>query len=359
MPRLLPGAPLAAALALALAPALSGCATVAYVAQAAQGQLDLASAARPLDRVLADPDTSARTAALLREIAPIKRYGERHGLRSTSSYASYAEVDGPAVVWVVSASAPLAFRSRWWRFPFVGPINYLGWFDRGDADGHADRLRAAGWDADVRGAVAYSTLGWFSDPVLSTMIPDGDDALGELASTVLHESVHATIYLPGATELNESLAEVAGERLACGYLTERTGPGSPEVLGFRDAQRRGRARADALARARARLEAIYASSAPRDRKLADKARVLEALEAEVGARRHLNNASLIQAKTYDGSAKEVLQLLAACGEDWPRVFRVIGAWASDPRAATPDARAAVAGLARAGCPAPGGAVAGR
>jgi predicted aminopeptidase len=343
---------LAPTLALALAAPLSGCATVGYVAQAAQGQLELATTARSIDHVVADPDTPPRTAALLREIAPIKAYGERHGLTPTTSYRTYVELDRPAVVWVVNAAAPLSFESRWWTFPFVGRINYLGWFDRGDAEEHADRLRAAGWDADVRGASAYSTLGWFSDPVLSSMIPDGDDALGELASTVLHESVHATVYLPGATELNESLAEVVGNRLAWGYLVERGGPGSREARAFVEDRRSSEARSRALTRAREKLEKVYASAMSPARKRIEKELVIAALEAEIGAKRRLNNATLVQAKTYDGSAEAIEALVVACGGDVPRLMRVVGAWAKTAKATTPDARAAVEGLTRAGCPEP-------
>lgn len=339
----------ARALALVALAGTCGCASVAYVAQAAQGQLELAAAARPIDRVLADPETPPRTAALLREIAPIKRYGERQGLRPGSSYTSFAEVDGPAVVWVVSASAPLAFRSRWWWFPIVGSMSYLGWFERGDADEHAARLRGAGWDADVRGATAYSTLGWFSDPVLSTMLSDDEDALGELASTVLHESVHATFYLRGAPELNESLAELVGEALAEGYLDERAGPTSPDKLSFALHRRARRERDEAMQRTYALLETLYASRLPSGQKRARKAAALEALEVEIDSIRPLNNASLIQAKAYVGAAAELETLFAACGRAWPRVFGVLGAWARTRPDGEQDGRAALLRLARGGC----------
>lgn len=339
----------APAVALVVLGGTSGCASFAYVAQAAQGQLELAEAARPIDSVLTDPETPPRTAALLREVEPIKRYGERQGLRPGSSYTTFAEVDGPAVVWVVSASAPLAFRSRWWWFPIVGSMSYLGWFERGDADEHAERLRAAGWDADVGGATAYSTLGWFSDPVLSTMLSDDDDALGELASTVLHESAHATFYLRGAPELNESLAELVGDTLAEGYLDERAGPTSPDTLSFVRHRRGRRERDEAKQRTYALLEALYASPLPTAQKLAKKAALLEALEAEIGATRPLNNASLIQAKTYVGAAMELETLFAACGRAWPRVFGALGAWARTRPDGEEDPRAALLRLAHEGC----------
>src|SRR5205814_2292022 len=100
----------------------------------------------------------------------------------------------PVAVWVVSACEPLRFHSKEWGFLFVGSFPYLGWFDLENARRFRDELRAEGWDADLRGAAAYSTLGYFRDAVLSSMIPEGDEALGELVNVVLHESVHATLY---------------------------------------------------------------------------------------------------------------------------------------------------------------------
>ena len=169
---------------------------------------------------------------LLAEVPTIKRFAERHGLRPTSSYAKYAEVPRSAIVWVVSASTPLSFQPRTWTFPIVGSVPYLGWFDEAEARDFADDLRSQGYDVDLRGAQAYSTLGWFDDPILSTMLGSGDEAVGDLANVVLHESVHATYYLPGQSPLNESVADFLGDRLATAYLRERTGENSDELRAY-------------------------------------------------------------------------------------------------------------------------------
>src|SRR6185312_14274837 len=110
------------------------------------------------------------------------------------------------------------FRSKTWWFPIVGRVPYLGWFDRDDAHDFADELHREGWDSDVGAADAYSTLGWFDDPVLSTMIAGGDEAVGELVNVILHESVHATLYVDGQTRFNESLAEFVAGKLTTVYL---------------------------------------------------------------------------------------------------------------------------------------------
>src|SRR6185369_14443629 len=109
-------------------------------------------------------------------------------------------------------------------------------------------------------AGAYSTLGWLEDPVLSTMIPEGDEALGELANVVLHESLHATLYLKEQTRLNESLASFVGDELAMAYLDERVGSSSIEKTSYIESQQRGEARARVLHGAYVRLSRLYAST---------------------------------------------------------------------------------------------------
>ncbi len=195
---------------------LSGCTTGRYLAQAGCGQIDLMLRARDLDRAVADPHVPARIRGLLAQVGAIKKFGERHSLRPTGNYHRYVELDRPVVVWVVQASDPLRFHSKTWWFPIVGRVPYLGWFERDAAYDFARELREEGLDVDVGGAEAYSTLGWFDDPVLSTMISDGDEAIGELADVVLHESVHATLYVDGQTRFNESLAEFTSDRLTSG-----------------------------------------------------------------------------------------------------------------------------------------------
>ncbi|AUX46289.1 hypothetical protein SOCE26_077940 [Sorangium cellulosum] len=308
----------AALLALALISLLSACTQVRYVAQASLGQLSMAWRAEPLKDAASDARRPWRTRALLREVPHIKRFGERHGLTPTGNYRTYVELDRPAAVWVVSACEPLRFRSKTWSFPIVGTVPYLGWFDLDDARAFAAPLKAAGWDVDVRPAGAYSTLGWLEDPVLSTMIDDGDEALGELANVVLHESLHATLYLKGQTRLNESLANFVGNELAKVYLDERVGPSSVEKTSYLRGQERSEARVRALHAAYVELNRLYSSPAPDAEKRAEKQAVLARLAAKIGARRPLNNAALVQFRVYNSGAPELSALLATCGGSWPR-----------------------------------------
>ncbi|MBI2712508.1 MAG: aminopeptidase, partial [Bdellovibrio sp.] len=173
----------------------SGCgAHVRYLAQASYGQFVLLNRARPIAEVLQDERTPLRVRNLLKEIDPVKSFGEAQGLRPTHNYTEYVKLDRDAAVWVVSACEKLKFESKEWNFPIAGAFPYLGWFDLQTAQEFAEELRKEGWDVDLRGAQAYSTLGWFRDSVLSTMIPPGEGALSSLVNVVLHESVHATLY---------------------------------------------------------------------------------------------------------------------------------------------------------------------
>ena len=173
---------------------LGACAVPGYRLQAVRGQLDLLERRRPLSTLMQDPKTPPKLRAWLIEVGRIKEYALTQGLRANSIYRHYAQLDREAAVWVVTASAPLKFEAKTWRFLFGGSFSYLGWFDRDDAHAFARKLEEEGLDVHVRGASAYSTLGWFDDPILSTMIAPGPSRYGRLANTVLHESLHATLH---------------------------------------------------------------------------------------------------------------------------------------------------------------------
>jgi predicted aminopeptidase len=308
---------------LALALLLSGCATLDYLAQAGAGQDDLVSRSRDIDMLLRDKRLTPRTRRLVAEIAEVKSYGERHGLKPTKNYTKYARLDRPAAVWIVSACEPLRFRSKVWSFPIVGTFTYLGWFHLDQANEAADALRREGWDADVRPAGAYSTAGFFDDPLLSTMIGRGDDARGHLVNTVFHESMHATFFVHGQSRLNESVANFVGDKLADQYMGEVAGEESKETRAYRASEARGAEREALMHAAYEELEALYASPRPREEKLAEKARIISRLESQVHASRHLTNAALVQFKTYHSGEKELEAIFAACEKDATRFIRVM------------------------------------
>ena len=272
----------------------AGCLPVRYVTQAAAGQEDLNRRGISIHEVVEGGHLDKRTRELLAHVAPIKAFGERYGLKRTANYERYVWINRPAVVWVVSACHPLAFRPRAWKFPIVGSITYTGWFDRGEAKAYAEELARGGWDVDLRPSQAYSTLGWFDDPILSTMISEGEEALGDLADVVLHETLHATFYVPGQSTLNESVASFFGDELAAKYLDEARGPGSAEKASFVEMRARGQRRGQVMKSAYEQLAALYKSNGSRADKLAEKKRITDNLRATLHMKRAVTNATLIQ-----------------------------------------------------------------
>lgn len=308
-----------------LALACGGCFSTRYVAQAAWGQLELLGYSRSVSDVLDDPSTSARTAALLEESRAILAFAARHGLASRGNYRRYVDLGRDQLVWFVTASKPLAFEPKVWRFPVAGSFPYLGWFEREEAQRFVARLARDGWDVYMRPVRAYSTGGWFRDPIVATMFTRGDDAVAELANVLLHELTHANVLVRDQAVLNESVASFVGDALTDGYLAERFGRDSAELAAYRAALAEENARGARLARAYAELAALYKTSAPADEKRAGKERVTAALQQELNLVHRPNNASLQGFKTYNSGRESLPALFAACDGSWPRFLDAVRA----------------------------------
>jgi predicted aminopeptidase len=307
----------------ALLASTASCTSVAYVFQAAEGQCDISCRARPLEDVLRDEDTDPEVKALLAHVPAIKRFAEDNGLEPTPSYAEYVDLERDAAVYVVSACHPLAFEPMHWDFPIVGSVPYLGWFDLLDAKRFAADLAAEGWDVDLRGASAYSTLGWFDDPILSSMIDTGEGGLADLANTVLHESAHATLYVSSQSYFNESLANFVGDELTMAYLKKDQRVGAAQASAWREGERIGELRAERFHRAYLDLERLYSSDLGVEAKLAKKSQYLAELRAELSFGRPITNATLVGFKTYNTGDADFASLLSACGGDWRRFWSAV------------------------------------
>jgi len=292
----------------------SGCLYTTYVSQAAKGQFDLLGKAKPLNEVINDPETPLRTALLLAEIPAIKAYGKSYGLKIRKNYEAYSALGRPAAVWFTAAADPVSFRSRKWCFPIVGCFAGLGWFDEDDAVKFKLSMEAKGYDAIVRPASAYSTGGWFPDPVLSTMLGGGDDAMPELANVILHESVHATVLVNDQPFFNESFASYVADALTDNWIRDRFGPGSPEDVAWTLGQALQLPRVARMLQAYKHLKAVYESKRTRDEKLAEKARLIDELVADLEIRKRPNNASLTEVRVYNGGAAPLLVAHRACGD---------------------------------------------
>ena len=200
---------LAAATLLVGATLLASCASLNYYSQAAQGQFSLLSDARPIDAWMADPHTAPRLRVRLETARQIRRYAVQElGLPDNDSYKNYAALSRPYVLWNVVATPELSLKPIQWCFPVAGCVNYRGYYSKADAQAYAAELRTAGNDVEVGGVTAYSTLGWFNDPLISTFINYPD---AELARLIFHELAHQVVYVAGDSQFNESFASAVEE----------------------------------------------------------------------------------------------------------------------------------------------------
>jgi predicted aminopeptidase len=195
-----------AALAIALIAILSG---GCYLLQSAQGQLALMSKREPIARVIDEPSTPAALRAQLKSVTAIRNFASRElGLPDNGSYRKYADIGRPYVVWNVVAAPELSVDPKQWCFPVVGCVAYRGYFVEKRARRFAAGLHAKGFDVVVGGVAAYSTLGHFDDPILSSMVNWNDV---ELASIIFHELTHQLLYVPNDASFNEALATTVAE----------------------------------------------------------------------------------------------------------------------------------------------------
>ncbi len=296
----------AAAAATVAALALAGC----YGLQAASGQLGLTARRRPIAAVIADPATQPALRAELAKVSGMRDFASRElGLPDNASYRGYVDVGPEAVVWNVFAAAEFSVEPRRWCFPVVGCVEYRGYFSAPRAQAYATRLRRAGYDVTVRGAAAYSTLGFFADPVLSTMLGWSD---AELAGIIFHELTHQLVYVPGDAPFDEALASLVEQEGVRRWLLAQ---GRVEDLAaFERARERQLAVSRLMLQARQRLAVLYATGGDPAALRAGKAGVFADLRQDYRQLRaswggyagydatfagDLNNASLLPFATYD------------------------------------------------------------
>jgi predicted aminopeptidase len=321
-----------------------GCADLRYAAQAARGQWQVVRAARPIAAVLADPATDPRIRARLRFVEELRQFaGETLQLPIGARYREYAALGREYVLWNVFAAPALALEPVPACYRFLGCFDYRGFFSRADAEAHAQILRAAGLDVYVGGVAAYSTLGWFDDPVLDGMLEFGD---AELAKVLFHELAHGDLYVRDDTAFNEGYATVVGDAGLARYLATL----APEAAApLAESERRDADFVRFLLDLRADFAAIYHAPLGDAEKLARK----QALQASIPARyarwksswadyagydafigAGLNNAHFAAIATYHDLVPSFSALLQRSGGDLGR-FRAraaaIAALAHGPR----------------------------
>jgi len=305
---------------------LTGCETTQYYAQAISGHLAVMQAARPIEAWLADPDTPRELRARLELARGIREFASRElGLPQNGSYTSYAELGRRYVTWNVYAAPVFSTEPKQECFPFTGCVSYRGFFSEADARSHAEKLNLAGNDVYTGGVPAYSTLGWFDDPLLSTFIRFPD---AQLARLLFHELAHQVAYAHGDTTFNESFAVAVEEEGVRRWL--RAQGRETEFAAFQAAQARRRELAARVEAMRQRLEALYQSDVAVEEKKRVKAQEFAALRAEYGSIVPVdpNNAFLVSIAVYTALVPSFERLLAESGGDLPAFYKRVQALAA-------------------------------
>jgi len=321
---------------------VSGCANVGYYFQSVGGQLDIWRRERPVEEVIADPAIPTALKERLERVLEIRAFASRElGLPDNASYRRYADLGRPYAVWIVFAAPEFSVQPLQSCFLIAGCVSYRGYFAREDAEQYSAGLAGEGYDVYTGGVPAYSTLGWFADPVLNTFIHYPDT---EIARLMFHELAHQVAYSRDDTVFNESFAVAVEQEGVRRWLARG---GDAEQLRQFDQRRRIRAEFSGLVRKyRERLDALYrtrlAQDAMRDRKraiLAELASEYRSLKAGWGEFTGYdswfagtpNNAQLASVAVYSQQVPAFEVLLAREGGSLARFYAVVQELAALPK----------------------------
>ncbi|GDY19420.1 aminopeptidase [Verrucomicrobiota bacterium] len=323
---------------------LAGCQTAAYYRQAAMGQWQILANREPIGELLAGEETPEKLKAQLRLVLSLREFAERElKLPVNGHYERYVDVGRPFVVWSVQATPELSLKPTTWWYPIVGRLKYRGYFAEADAREYAATL--AGQDVYVEGVRAYSTLGWFADPVLNTFVDHGEN---DLAQLLFHELAHQRLFVKGDTDFNEAFATAVGEEgvrrwlQAVGRAADwenyrealaRQGQFVRLVQGARERLRRVYAESEAgggatVARPKENVATVTERRAGKAEVIAQLRRDYEALKSTWGGYAGydrwfalpLNNARLNTVATYHDLVPGFHALLQACGGDLAKFY---------------------------------------
>lgn len=203
---------------------------VVYGIRQGYGQVKIVWQAKPIEEILNDhqfPDSLKQKLLLIEEV---RHYAiDSLGLKDTENYKTLFDQKGEELMWVVQACEPFALKPKLWDFPVVGSVPYKGFFAKQKAIDERATLEDDGYDVSIRNPGGWSTLGWFTDPILSDMLKRDD---GDLASLIIHEMVHATIFVKDDVDFNENLASFVGDTASYYFLASKFGRDSKEFLKY-------------------------------------------------------------------------------------------------------------------------------
>ncbi|WP_394688083.1 aminopeptidase [Hoeflea sp.] len=316
----------------ALAAVLSGCIGPGYYAQSLKGHLEILAARQSVDKLIEAPSTPKVLRAEMQSASAIRQFASDHlDLPDNASYRSYVDIKRNYVTWAVFAAPEFSLAPLVWCFPVFGCVPYRGYFDIDAAVKTARGLKDNGLDVHVTGITAYSTLGWTSDPLLSTMF-DADKTY--LAGLVFHELAHQRVYINDDTAFNEAFAVTVETTGVEKWL--RAAGDTAGLAAYRLQLDRNDQFIALVARTKAELARIYASSGSADQKRTAKVEAIEQLRSRYRRMRDtswggysgydrwiespINNAKLAAISVYNDLVPGFVRLFELCAADYPRFY---------------------------------------
>ena len=305
----------------------SGCATPAYLARLGWGQAGIILHTKSNDAVLDDPAVDPSVKEKIELVLEAKAYGEHEiGLAETSNFLGFYQVEGPCLLYVVSACPKDRLESHRWWFPITGQVTTKGFFRHHDALREKRKLEKKGLDVFIQGAQAYSTLGWFKDPIFSTMLTQDRAAL---VNVVIHELTHATVFFKDQMDFNEQIACFVGCQGAVDFSGVRFGPGSPDQERAQGIMDDGILFARFMRGVCRRLNDLYARPIPVTLKLEERERIFREIKQELECLRdrfttdfylgfedvRLNNAVVLAMARYVASIEQIQRAYEKLGKD--------------------------------------------
>lgn len=310
---------------------LTSCQTLDFYHQAAGGQLEIIRKSKPIPPIIENPATDPKLRKQLESVQKIRAFASEHlTLPGDESYGRYADLGRPHVVWVLYAAPEFSLEPKTWWYPTLGKLDYRGYFQEKDSEALAKQLRGEGYDVQVGGTDAYSTLGWLHDPVLNTFVYSSDVDLAEL---IFHELTHRKLFRNGDTTFNESLANAMGEEGVRRWLRHE---GRLADLKNYEARLIRRAQFyDRIEQTREELKQLYASDLPPEEMRRKKAALFHDLRERFRELRRrwggrgleswltaeINNAHLVALVTYQHHVPAFHKLLAECHGDLELFFK--------------------------------------
>ncbi len=312
----------------------TGCSTIGYYSQSVSGHLSLWWQAEDIDDLLADGASPPELKARLRQVQGIRAFAsQKLGLPDNGSYREYTRVEGRAVVWNVFAAEEFSVQAHRWCYPVVGCVGYRGYYDENEAREFATGFAAQGYDTHVGGVPAYSTLGWFDDPVPSTVIhwPPA-----QLAGLIFHELSHQVLYIGGDADFNEAFATAVQHLGVIQWLRQEHTP--EDVEDYRIYLQRAGDFRRLLRQTRSELAELYASELSVTQMRQHKQAVFTGLRQRYAElkqswqgdtrfdgwfREPLNNARLTATMTYVEKVPAFYVLFQQAGGNWARFYAAV------------------------------------